>query len=350
MDGIDIVAVRFPENTKLEIVCNHFSPYPADLKQRLQDLATDPKASLNSMCHLDTLLGKQYAQQIQLFIEKYQLDRHAIHAIGSHGQTVRHQPDDEHPYTLQIGDPNIIAAATGITTVADFRRRDIALGGQGAPLAPAFHQYLFADSGKSRAIINIGGIANVTILPNNSTDTVGFDTGPGNTLIDYLCQHHYSKNFDDSGSIARSGNIDTDLLEKILLREPYFSKPSPKSTGTDYFSPDWLKAFGFLDLPAKDAIATITELTAVSIQQCLPPVDEYYICGGGAKNDFLKQRLAFHLKSGEIFDTSKLGLHPDWVEAVAFAWLAYQTLNRRQGNLPSVTHARQGSILGAVYY
>jgi anhydro-N-acetylmuramic acid kinase len=355
MDGLDLVAIRFPDNAPPQTCATQFTPYPDSLKQRLQELALDMDASVNQMCLLDCELGQYYAQQINDFITYAGLSRRDIAAIGSHGQTVRHSIQGDHPYTLQIGDPNIIAAKTGLSVVADFRRRDVALSGQGAPLAPAFHNQVFRTNQVNRAIINIGGIANITILPAaQSEEVLGFDSGPGNTLMDHLCQLKFGLPYDEDGKIAHRGTTHPERLNIILENEPFFKKPFPKSTGTDYFSPQWLSSSGLLELSPEDSMACLSRLTASSIAQALEAsgvtIDEFYLCGGGAKNTHLTQILAQQLATENVYTTERLGIHPDWVEASAFAWLACRTLRHKSGNLPSVTNAEKFTILGAVYF
>jgi anhydro-N-acetylmuramic acid kinase len=355
MDGLDLVAIRFPENTVPETCATQFTPYPEPLKQKLQQLALDSNATINKMCLLDSELGQYYAQQINEFIATQGLSRKDIAAVGSHGQTVRHLIQGNHPYTLQIGDPNIIAAKTGLSVVADFRRRDIALNGQGAPLAPAFHNQVFRNTQVNRAIINIGGIANITCLPaETNREVIGFDSGPGNTLMDHLCQLKFDLPYDEDGKIASIGKINPEQLSQLIKNEPYFKRPFPKSTGTDYFSPKWLASSGLLKLSAEDCMANLAGLTAITIAQAIQSldisIDEFYLCGGGAKNKHLTQVLSQQLSTREIHTTERLGIHPDWVEASAFAWLASQTLLHKPGNLPSVTNAEKFTILGAVYF
>jgi anhydro-N-acetylmuramic acid kinase len=354
LDGLDIVAVEFHESQP-ELLHQQTIQYPPELRSLLQQLALNPDATINEMCILDTQLGNFYAEKINHFIDEFNINRQEIVALGSHGQTIRHDIQQNNPYTLQIGDPNIIAAQSGITVVADFRRRDLALGGQGAPLAPAFHNHAFHSDKTNRVIINIGGIANITYLPaNNSTPICGFDTGPGNTLLDSLSQQFLNKNFDERGEFARSGEIQTATLQEIIEQEPYFHKKPPKSTGTDYFSPAWLKQFQFDSLSPSDIMATLVELTALSlvkgIQYLESNIDEFFVCGGGAHNNYLMERLSHHLKPGKVKSTISLGIHPDWVEAMAFAWLARQTIKQLPGNLPSVTSAKTPTILGGVYF
>lgn len=354
MDGLDIVAVTFNGNTP-ELIHHQTTQYPVELRTLLQQLVLSPDATVSEMCELDTRLGRFYAEKINDFININQIERQEIIAIGSHGQTIRHNIQHNHPYTLQIGDPNIIATETGITVVADFRRRDIALGGQGAPLAPSFHNQVFRSGKHNRVIINIGGIANITFLPADlSTPVSGFDTGPGNTLLDGLSQQFLKKNFDQDGNFARSGKIHTPTLQNMLNQESYFQQKPPKSTGTDYFSQDWLNHFQLNLLSPPDVMATLVELTAVSINrgvhQLKNNIAECFVCGGGAHNDYLMERLSFHLKPAKVDTTITLGIHPDWVEAMAFAWLARQTIKQLPGNLPSVTSAKTPTILGGVYF
>ncbi|MDJ0834366.1 MAG: anhydro-N-acetylmuramic acid kinase [Gammaproteobacteria bacterium] len=355
MDGLDIVAVDFASPQQPKLIHSGFTAYPDELKQALLTLASDPQARISQLGQLDCRLGQFYATALNQFIAEHELNKAQISAIGSHGQTILHQPDTDYPYTLQIGDPNIVAAETGVTVVADFRRRDIALGGQGAPLAPAFHNQVFRSDQVNRAIINIGGIANITGLPANPELTVtGFDSGPGNTLIDLACRLRLQCDYDEDGHKARRGQVQSDLVRSILSNEPFFHLPPPKSTGTDYFSRQWLEQNRLLGLDAADLLANLTELSAISIARGLSylpyEVSECFVCGGGAHNSYLLERLQFHLPDQLITTTEQLGIAPDWVEAMAFAWLARQTLLRQASNLPAVTNAQNLTILGGVYY
>ena len=269
---------------------------------------------------------------------------------------MRHQPDSRHPYSLQIGNPSVIAELSGITTVADFRDRDIAAGGQGAPLVPAFHKAVFSDPDKQRVIVNIGGIANITLLPRTkSKNTVsGYDTGPGNCLLDSWSLSCRGLRFDENGSWAASGKVDRTLLD-ALLSDSYFSKSPPKSTGTEYFNLEWLENIYPLvaELNAEDVQATLAELTAHSIALTIIregyDSNEVYLCGGGIHNSDLTRRIQGHLSAATIFSTEKLGLDPDFVEATAFAWLAWRTIEKKAGNLPAVTGARHPVILGGIF-
>lgn len=351
-DGIDAALVEFQPAPRL---CGtHFAAYPESLRAQLLDFASgryrgDPVDELGA---LDTQLGEAFAAAALALIREARISASNIRAIGSHGQTVRHRPGSSHPFTLQIADPNIIAARTGIATVADFRRRDLALGGEGAPLMPAFHRAAFGDSREFRALVNIGGIANVSLLaPDGGVS--GFDTGPGNVLLDFWSRERFGKPCDENGALAAGGRMQAELLEK-LLDDDYFRRPPPKSTGREHFSPAWLMAkLNDAKLSDADVLASLTELTATSIGQAIrvsaPSTARVFLCGGGAHNRHLVARLASQLPGIPVLTTEALGLHPDWVEAAGFAWLARETLAGRPGNLPAVTGARQPTVLGAIY-
>ncbi len=354
LDGIDIAIVDFAQHPPRLIYCTTL-PYEPSLRQQIREITTSTTTSLDRLCRLDVELGNTYADIVNQSLEAAGLDTTQIRAIGNHGQTIRHSPDTDLPYTLQIGDPNVIAAKTGITTVADFRRKDIALGGQGAPLAPAFHHYMFRSTSSDRAIINIGGIANITYLPSDSESAViGFDTGPGNTLSDYWINRHKDACWDENGKWAATGNIIGDLLDTLLSNEPYFQRLLPKTTGTEHFNPNWLLPQLGPGLAVEDVQATLIELTAISIARGIDQLPstpvECFLCGGGAHNSYLIERLQQALPDCRILSTSQLGLDPDYVEAVAFAWLAMQSMNQRTGNLPTVTLARSEALLGGIYF
>ena len=274
-----------------------------------------------------------------------------VAAIGSHGQTLRHLPGATHPFTLQIGDPWRIALGTGIRTIADFRRADLALGGQGAPLAPAFHDWLFRATGTARVVLNLGGIANVTILPADDAPATGFDTGPGNTLLDGWIARHRGETLDRDGDWSASGRVATDLLDR-LLADPYFAAPPPKSTGFEYFNVRWLQAAGADAFEPADVQATLAQLTAETVAAAVRGtggVADLLVCGGGVHNLDLLARLAAALPGVAVRSTAEAGLEPDWVEGAAFAWLAMRRIRRLPGNLPSVTGASGPAILGASY-
>lgn len=354
LDGVDIAIIDFAQYPPSLIHCNTW-PYEQSLITRIREITMSGTANLDDLCQLDVELGNTYAEIVNRSLEATKIDITRIRAIGNHGQTIRHSPNSNLPYTLQIGDPNIIAANTGITTVSDFRRKDIALGGQGAPLAPAFHQFIFSSSSNDRAIINIGGIANITYLPADSgSEVIGFDTGPGNTLSDFWINQYNGQSRDEQGEWAETGSVIGDLLGALLNNEPYFKAKPPKTTGTEYFNSRWLLPQLHGNHAAKDVQATLVELTAKSIangiEQLPSTPAECFICGGGIHNYYLIKRLQQALPNCEILSTAELGVDPDYVEAVAFAWLARQSVNQQTGNLPTVTQARSKALLGGVYF
>ncbi len=354
LDGIDAALVHFAEGTPPTLQASHHQPLPADLRAELEALTRPGEDELTRLCRADVLMGRELAAAVKALLAKTGIDRSAVRAIGSHGQTVRHLPAGDTPTTLQIGDPNIIAEQTGITTVADFRRRDMAAGGQGAPLVPAFHQAVFAQPGEARAVLNIGGIANLTLLPGDDRPVIGFDTGPGNALMDAWIRHHLDQPCDAGGEWARRGRVDPELLG-TLLDDPYFSTPPPKSTGRDHFHLAWARDLqpGLDRLRPEDVMATFLELTAVTIARALqataPDTRLLLVCGGGVHNRHLMGRLQANLPGVTIASTHTAGVDPDWVEAMAFAWLARRALTGKPGNLPSVTGASHHVPLGAIY-
>jgi anhydro-N-acetylmuramic acid kinase len=278
----------------------------------------------------------------------------AVESLIASGMLVKTQIPTKDIYTLQSGDPNTLTVETNIITIADFRGIDIALGGQGAPLAPAFHQSVFSSSTTNRAIINIGGIANVTYLPSNPAEKImGFDTGPGNTLSDYWVDLHKNVAYDDAGQWAKNGQIIDGLLAEMVNKESFFTQPAPKSTGTDHFNASWLSAFNINDYTPNDVQTTLVELTALSIANSilgLPNTQiECYICGGGSQNLYLIERIQKRLPTLLIQTTKPLGIDPDYVEAIAFAWLAKQRIDLKPGNISSSTHANHPAILGGIY-
>lgn len=349
IDGIDAVLVDL-EHHQPQVIATHYEKMPPNLRKSILELCQPSANEINRMGELDVALGIQFANAAKALLEKHPEAKNHVKAIGSHGQTIRHYPDKK--FTLQIGDPNIIATETGITTIADFRRRDIAEGGQGAPLVPAFHQAVFATNKINRVIVNIGGIANVTLLPANSTHIIGFDTGPGNTLLDAWSETHLQKPKDENGTWASKGLINQSLLEN-LLNDPYFKLAAPKSTGREYFNLKWLNNYLTNHTNANDIQTTLVELTAYTIIEAINQhmADaEIYICGGGVHNNYLMQRMRTLAPKHSIESTQKLGTDPDWVEAIAFAWLAKQTINKKPGNLKAVTGAAKQTILGGVYF
>lgn len=356
VDGIDAALVDFSDN-RCQVVATHYSPYSADLRRQILSLCHQGDDEIKRLGELDVILGKEFARSVHALLQQRPVSGQTVQAIGSHGQTIRHHPQHTYPFTLQIGDPNIIAAETGITTIADFRRKDIAVAGQGAPLVPAFHHYVLASAASDRTVVNIGGIANVTLLPRQSDQAViGFDTGPGNVLLDAWINKHQNVQHDQHGAWGRQGAILPGLLEN-MLSDAYFRLPPPKSTGREHFHLAWLEKhlqeYGKSFAPV-DVQATLTELSARSIIDAVRnniSQGEILVCGGGSHNDFLMTRLRELARTDfQVDTTQKYGIDPDWVEAVAFAWLARQTLNRKPGNLPSVTGANRASVLGGIYY
>ena len=352
MDGIDAVLVRF-SNAQTEILATHTQPYPTDLQQALLEEIRKPMSEeLDTSGELNRRVGECFREAAQKVILESGCDRNNIRAIGSHGQTLRHQPNAELPFSLQIGDPDIIASGTNITTVANFRQADIAAGGQGAPLVPPFHEWVFRSPGIDRAVVNIGGIANITVLPSDESATSGFDTGPGNGLMDAWTRQHLGTAFDADGEWAASGTVDRDLLQQ-MLQDPYFRLAPPKSTGFEYFNPAWLAQFDLARYQAADVQATLCDLTAKSISDAVSSfaktTKQIFVCGGGVRNKSLMKRLAEMLAGCEVASTARAGLDPDWVEAAAFAWLAMRTVNGQTGNLPSVTGASHKVNLGDIH-
>ena len=358
LDGIDAIAIDL--TTQPKILATHYQPYDETLRQQLHQLCRGCTNELSLYAELDNRLGREFANAANIVRDKAGLKSGQVRAIGSHGQTVRHYPDSAHPNTLQIGDPNIISELTGITTVADFRRRDMASGGQGAPLAPAFHNTLFRSSGHDRIMVNIGGIANLTLLPADAnTPASGWDTGPGNTLMNAWIFAHQNEPQDTGGHWASQGTSNQALLND-LLTDPYFHQPAPKSTGPEYFNLAWLDPFLAAHPDSSVNIqATLCELTTRTIvlaitqaieSRTITATDpEIFICGGGSHNPLIMQQLRSRLAGSKVESSQALGLDPDWVEAAAFAWLAQQTLDGRAGNLPAVTGADKAVILGGIY-
>jgi len=353
MDGIDAVVVDF-SGDRPHLIASHQEPIPDQLHQSLRQLAQSDDDGVDQVGVADVQMGHLLAKAVNNLLQSSNITASEITAIGSHGQTIRHRPDGETPFTLQIGDPNTLSQLTGITTIADFRRRDIAAGGEGAPLVPAVHANLFRQADRSRIILNIGGIANITLLPAElNLPVIGYDTGPGNTLMDSWCQQHLNRPFDKHGNWASIGKVQQSLLE-VMLTDPYFTRQPPKSSGPEYFSSAWLRQkIATQSFSNQDVQATLLELTAQSIAQAIQghniEIKEVLVCGGGVHNQHLMQRLTTLLKPINVHSTAAVGVEPDWLEALAFAWLAYRTLNGFTGNLPDVTGADKAVILGGIY-
>ena len=359
LDGIDVALVSFEgttaENTGCQLIATHFLPYSAELKLALLALHEPAPNELEAFILLGNRLAMLYAEAVNALLKSAQKKASEITAIGCHGQTIRHRP--ELGFTLQIGNAALLAELTDITVVADFRSRDIAAGGQGAPLVPAFHQAIFGSNQVSRALINIGGIANITYLGKdgaglNSGKVLGFDSGPGNMLIDSWTKLKTGEDYDVDGTWAATGVV-LDALLLNMLAEPYFALHPPKSTGRDLFNDHWLKQRQlYPNLRPQDVARTLVALTAHSIVDALKKcgaVDEVYLCGGGAHNSLLREELQALLGDKKVLTTEKLGIGVDWVEAAAFAWLAKQTIENKPSNLPTVTGAKGLRVLGAIY-
>ena len=348
LDGVDAALVNFSAPCPI-LLATHWLPYPDEIKTTLLALHEPGPNELDQSCRLANQLAELYAEATHAALAQAGVSHAAVRAIGCHGQTVRHQP--ARGYTLQINNAARLAELTGITTVADFRSRDIAAGGQGAPLVPAFHAHCFGDPKEHRVIVNIGGISNLTDLPPGGT-VRGWDCGPGNLLMDAWTRRCFGCEYDAGGAIAARGHIDATLLSRMLAH-PFLSAPPPKSTGREDFSLDWLLALVPTEATPEDVLTTLTELTARGIadaigQHC-PGTQAVYLCGGGAHNQTLVTRLSALLPVARVEPTDRLGIAVDWVEAAAFAWLAKRALEGHSGNLPAVTGARGERILGAIY-
>ncbi len=355
-DAVDAALVDL-DGAEVQVLCFHQEPIPAELRELLEQ-TRQPEVSMTIAQYgsLNRRFGRLFAAATNRLLEKAQVDASRVNGIGSHGQTILHQIRGDESFSLQIGDPSTIASLTGIQTVADFRSADLAVGGQGAPLAPAFHQARFRSPLVERVILNIGGIANVTELPKDRALPVkGFDTGPGNALLDEWAQRHLGLPWDQDGRWARQGMADEGLLA-CLKADPYFERTPPKSTGRDHFNIEWLLAgLGQVSrtLAARDVQATLARLTVETIANAIrrhaPRAEEVLICGGGACNSLLVESLQGSLRHCRVDSTAREGLDPRQVEAVAFAWLASRRLQGQPGNLPSVTGATRPAILGGVY-
>lgn len=358
MDGVDAVLADMAA-IRPKVIAAHHQVMPSSLRHCLMRIAHGESLPVATYAEADVLVGRLFAATALELLNRAHVAPSAVRAIGSHGQTIFHDPNSAAPTTLQIGDPNLIAELTGITTVADFRRRDIAAGGQGAPLVPAFHHAVFQDPGQDKAVLNLGGMANITWLPRNPEAPVtGFDTGPGNVLMDMWAQEVMQTPFDPEGTWAASGQLLPKLLAS-MAKDAYFDLPPPKSTGREYFHRAWLQrhveAVRLGELTpelAADVQATLCELTALTVAQALHrwtrDVTELIVCGGGTRNAQLMLRLQA-LAGIRIVNSSSLGVDPLHVEALAFAWLAKRTLENRSGNLPSVTGAKHPVVLGGIY-
>lgn len=348
LDGLDVALVE--QTTQTRLLASRFRPLPDDLRREILALCTSGADELARAALIEQQWVTLAASVIRELLEQTQLKPEAIRAIGSHGQTVRHEP--QRGFSIQIGNPALLAELSGITVVGDFRRRDVAAGGQGAPLVPAFHEAAFQTADRVRAVLNVGGFSNLSLL-SPGEPVRGFDCGPGNVLLDTWIQVQRGQSFDQDGAWAESGNVDANLL-RAMLDDEFFARQGPKSTGRELFNLPWLEHhLSGRALPAEDVQATLLELTARSISEALeraqPDTQELLVCGGGAHNTALMRRLQALQPSRHVCTTEAFGIAPDWVEAAAFAWLAHCCLENIPANRPSVTGARGPRILGAIY-
>lgn len=350
LDGVDAALVNFDSSIP-SLIQTYYLPYDKPLREKLLAFNKAGHDELHRAAIVSNKLSRLYAEAIEGLLFKCGISSKRITAIGCHGQTVRHCPQSDRAYTIQLGNAALLAELTGITVVADFRSRDIAAGGQGAPLVPAFHQVLFGHPSIHRVIVNIGGIANITSLAPEG-EIIGFDCGPGNILLDAWCLRHKGSVYDHDGSWAGTGRIIPELLEAFLAFH-FFSLPPPKSTGREMFNSDWLASYLRGDEAPEDVQATLLKLSAEAIARSIllhfPQAEEIYLCGGGAHNRTLVAQLQAALAGKCVNLTNVLGVDADWLEAFAFAWLAKQAIHKVPGNLPAVTGARGSRILGAIY-
>jgi anhydro-N-acetylmuramic acid kinase len=352
LDGVDGALVDFADDGAVHTLGASYVAFPSELRVELMALQAAGPNEIEREALAANTLATLYARCVSRLIEENFLTPEKVAAIGVHGQTIRHRP--ELGFTRQTNNPALLAELTGIDVIADFRSRDVAAGGQGAPLVPAFHRALFGEPGRTRVVANIGGIANISILKDDG-GTLGFDTGPGNALMDAWIKRHQDKEYDAGGAWAATGREIPGLLA-AMLAEPYFALPAPKSTGRDLFHPDWLDArlAPFADAAPADVQCTLTKLTAVSLAQAIrasaPTLDAVYVCGGGAENATLMKLLQTEVGDQvQVASTAALGVAPSRVEALAFAWLAWRFTHREPGNLAAVTGAKGERILGALY-
>lgn len=358
MDGVDAALVSFDDG-KINVLGTATMPYSESLRERLlRAIRPDCLLSLHELASLNVSVGRYFADAAQELLDQTNTHSTDVVAIGSHGQTLRHSPNSDPPYSVQIGDPATIATRCAITTVADFRALDIAAGGQGAPLVPAFHAANFRDRHESRVVINIGGIANITALPAAPSDAIeGFDTGPGNCLLDDWIGHHLKRPYDENGHWAASGRVSESLLN-YLMRDEFIQRPSPKSTGREYFNlgiiTNALAQTGTVNLAAEDVQATLAQFTVASIKEgiarSLVTPDRILICGGGVKNGYLMTKLIESLPNSEIESTAALNIDPDAIEALAFAWMAMRRIESKPVRITTDdSKPARMRMLGAVY-
>ena len=350
-DSLDCAAVEFSDN-ELNIIGLKNYDIPSNIKEEISENTRSIELNETLIKDLDLRLGEFFSDRVEEFITSLSLKKEKIEAIGSHGQTIKHEPNSIPPFSLQIGNPQLISNQLGLQTVSNFRDDDIEKGGQGAPLSPVFHKEVFAEENKRRLIINIGGITNVSLL--GGGELKGFDTGPGNCLLDTWTKKNRKGDYDNKGRWAKSGTVDQDLLN-IMMMDNYFSLEPPKSTGPDYFNLTWLQDCLMKlnrEVDPSDTQATLVELTASSLSNSLEKLkivsENIYMCGGGVHNKFLMSRISF-LLGEKCYTTAKLGLDPDFIEAICFAWLAYKRVNNIKFDMSAITGSNEKVYLGKVY-
>lgn len=351
LDAVDAVIVSI-DTSGINLVASHAHAIPDELRQQILNICTGQNTTLPEIGLIDHKLGELYAAAVNELLKQTQVLPKQITAIGNHGQTVFHQPVGDSRFTMQLGDANLIAALTSIDTIADFRRLDMALGGQGAPLVPAFHQFLYEKRQSTTVVLNVGGIANISVIPVDGS-TSGFDTGPGNLLMDAWCEKHTGKKYDQDAHWAKQGSINVPLLNR-LLSDAYLAKAPPKSTGREHYNLEWLESHLTEPLSTPDVQRTLCEFTARSIALHMQPFKqgpdcELLVCGGGANNPLLMELLRAALTDWIVVPTDDRGTPGDYMEAMAIAWLAHQRVHNQPSNLPSVTGAKTKASLGVVY-
>jgi len=355
LDGLDVALVQFDQH-KAHVISSICQTIPLQLKTKLTALCSVGDNEIDRLGETDSQFGHFIGSTINAFLSNQNILPDQVEAIGSHGQTVRHRPNSTHPFTLQIGNAAVIAHTTGIPTISDFRSADIAAGGQGAPLVPAFHKFAFTSEDTRRLVLNLGGISNISVLPpslGNDQNIHGYDIGPANTLMDRWIEKHKSVSYDKDGTWAGSGQLIIPLLE-AMLKDNFFRVSGPKSTGREHFNLSWLNSFLIGNEKPEDVQRTLLELTAQSVSiaikaEARSSLNELVLCGGGARNCFLVERISDLCSPITTVKTDKLGIPSDDVEAAAFAWLAREHVNRRPGNLCTVTGAKKPKILGATF-
>lgn len=347
LDGVDIVLCEI-DSSDCQLLLSSEYPFDKQLKSDILQIINETTTTIQEIGILNHRLGVLFGDAISSFMCENKIDAKSVRAIGLHGQTLWHQPDEPYPFSMQLGDANIVSAKTDVQVIADFRGMDIANGGQGAPFAPAFHQFIFKNHNKISAVLNIGGMANITLLDD---EVKGFDSGCGNVLLDLWASIHISKSYDRDGEFAKSGEVHQELLVE-MLHDEYFKKLPPKSTGREYFNQKWLAKYlmKFKSIKNEDIQRTLLELTAQTIADDVKKtkINQLIVCGGGAKNIFLMQRLEM-LCGTEVVVSDELGVSGDFMEAMLFAWLAYKRVHRQKVALSGVTGAKKDSILGCIY-